>query len=121
MESIHRTVLLNEAIESLNLSQGESIVIDGTFGGGGHSLEILKRYPKAKIIAIDQDKGVFEKALNKFKGFEDRIFFVNANFRDLGKEGSKDFAVLIPICHCNNLQLSVLVRHNNYSGTIFEH
>jgi len=82
MESVHKTVLLNETIENLNLSEN-AVVIDGTFGGGGHSLEILKRYPHAKIIAIDQDRGAFEKAKDKFKGLENRISFINANFRDL--------------------------------------
>jgi len=90
MESIHQTVLLNETIEGLNLPKEDSIVIDGTFGGGGHSLEVLKRYPKAKIIAIDQDKSVFEKAETKFKDFKDRIFFLNGNFKNLGAENSKD-------------------------------
>ena len=91
VKSVHQTVLLNETIEGLNLPKGDSVVIDGTFGGGGHSLEILKRYSQARIIAIDQDKGVFEKAKDKFKGFENRICFVNDNFRNLGAEDSKDF------------------------------
>lgn len=105
MESVHKTVLLNEAIENLNLpasppaspslggSQGgpeNAIVIDGTFGGGGHSLEILKKYPKAKIIAIDQDKSAFEKAENKFKSSDKSISFHNANFRDLDEVLKKE-------------------------------
>ncbi len=89
MESVHRTVLLNETIESLNL-ENKSIVLDATFGGGGHSREILERYPKIKIIALDQDKSVWEKAKSKFKGFEKRIFFVNKNFRDLDSEEKVD-------------------------------
>jgi len=83
MESVHKTVLLNETIEGLNLKPN-SIVLDCTFGGGGHSLEILRRHPKAKVIAIDQDKSAWEKAKSKFKGLEDRITFVNANFGNLG-------------------------------------
>ena len=91
MDSIHQTVLLNETIEGLNLpKERESIVIDGTFGGGGHSLEILKRYPKIKIIAIDQDKGTFEKAQGKFKGLENRISFINENFRDIDDSLAKN-------------------------------
>ena len=82
MESVHQTVLLNETIEGLSL-HSESVVLDCTFGGGGHSLEILLNYPKAKVIAIDQDKSTFEKAKKKFQGLENRITFVNANFRDL--------------------------------------
>jgi len=91
MESVHRTVLLNETIEGLNLSD-KSIMLDATFGGGGHSKEILEKYPNVKIIAFDQDKSAWEKARGKFKGLEKRIFFVNANFRDLDdKDNLKNF------------------------------
>ncbi|MFA6353508.1 MAG: 16S rRNA (cytosine(1402)-N(4))-methyltransferase RsmH [Candidatus Paceibacterota bacterium] len=86
MESIHKTVLLNETTEGLNL-QDNSLVLDCTFGGGGHSKEILLRYPNSKVIALDQDNTVWEKAKDKFKGLESRITFVNANFRDLKTKG----------------------------------
>lgn len=82
--SVHETVLLHETIDGLNLNE-KSIVIDSTFGGGGHSAEICKRYPKIKIIAIDQDARAFEKAKGKFKGAKCDISFVNDNFRNLGK------------------------------------
>ncbi|MDD5721278.1 MAG: 16S rRNA (cytosine(1402)-N(4))-methyltransferase RsmH [Candidatus Pacebacteria bacterium] len=76
-ESIHQTVLLNETIEGLNLKI-DSVVLDCTFGGGGHSLEILKRFPKVKIIALDQDKGVW-------RNNDKRISFHNENFSNLDK------------------------------------
>ena len=82
MASIHRTVLLKEAIDGLNLT-GKSVVVDATLGGGGHSLEICKRYPGVKIIAFDQDKSVFKKAKSKFKNLDCNISFVEANFRNL--------------------------------------
>jgi 16S rRNA (cytosine1402-N4)-methyltransferase len=88
MKSIHKTVLLNETIEGLNL-KSNSVVLDCTFGGGGHSAEICKRYPKVKIIAFDQDKSAFEKAKDKFKSLDCEINFVNANFKDLDKFVSK--------------------------------
>ncbi|MSU44882.1 16S rRNA (cytosine(1402)-N(4))-methyltransferase [Candidatus Nomurabacteria bacterium] len=81
----HKTVLLQEAIEGLNLDS-KSIVVDATFGGGGHSLEICKRFPNAKIIALDQDSGAFQKAESKFKDLYCNITFVNENFRNLDKE-----------------------------------
>ena len=89
MESIHRTVLLNESIEGLNLSKN-SVVVDATFGGGGHSLEICKRYKGIKIIALDQDKGAWDRAKSKFVGLDCDITFINTNFRDL-QEALKDF------------------------------
>ncbi len=82
-ESIHRTVLLKETIEGLNLSSEKEIILDGTFGGGGHSLEICKKYPHIKIIALDQDNDVFSKTKNKFKDLNCLISFFNLNFRDL--------------------------------------
>lgn len=84
METVHKTVLLNEAIEGLNLKKN-SIVVDGTFGGGGHSIEICKRFPDVKIVAIDQDKGAFSKAKHKFEDKKCDITFVNENFRNLDK------------------------------------
>ena len=77
MESIHRTVLLNETIEGLNL-KSDCVVLDCTFGGGGHSREVLRRFPKARIIALDQDKSVW-------KNDDARISFHNENFSNLDK------------------------------------
>ena len=88
--SIHKTVLLNETIEGLNLTT-KSVVLDGTFGGGGHSAEICRRFPGVKIIALDQDQSVFEKAKDKFKNLDCDISFSNENFRDL--ENSINFPV----------------------------
>ncbi|MEK7190553.1 MAG: 16S rRNA (cytosine(1402)-N(4))-methyltransferase RsmH [Patescibacteria group bacterium] len=82
MDSVHRTVLLNETIAGLDLHPGY-LVLDCTFGGGGHSREILEKYPNVKIIALDQDQNAWEKAKSKFKGLEGRITFLNKNFRDI--------------------------------------
>ncbi len=83
-ESIHKSVLLKETIEALNLHE-DSVIIDATFGGGGHSIEILEKYPNLKIIALDQDGTVWSKAQSKLKGKEKRIRFININFRDIDK------------------------------------
>ncbi len=91
----HKTVLLQETIEGLNL-KSNSIVLDCTFGGGGHSLEICKRFPDTKIIALDQDKSVWGKDLDIRCPLGHRmsksmsksgcnISFHNANFRDLDR------------------------------------
>ncbi len=85
--SVHKSVLLNETIEGLNIAlEKEAIVIDGTFGGGGHSGEILERYPHAKIIAFDNDKSVWgkNKAIDFLKS-NSRITFHNENFRNIDK------------------------------------
>ena len=89
MKSVHKTVLLNETIEGLNLKPN-SVVLDCTFGGGGHSKEILQRYPNVRIIAMDQDNSAWGKAKSKFKGLEKRITFINANFKDLDESEKVD-------------------------------
>lgn len=92
MHSIHKTVLLNETIEGLlahrSFSGGGNkklVVVDGTFGGGGHSAMICQSHKGVKVIAIDQDKSAFEKAGDKFEGLKCDITFVNDNFRNIDK------------------------------------
>jgi 16S rRNA (cytosine1402-N4)-methyltransferase len=61
--TIHKTVLLNEAIESLNLKQG-MVAIDATLGGGGHASKVLEKIGEGgKLIAFDLDID----AINRFK------------------------------------------------------
>jgi len=84
-ESIHRTVLLKETIDGLNLKPDpDSVVLDATFGGGGHSMEILRRFPRAKVIALDQDKNAWKKN-DLLAQAGSRISFHNENFRNLDK------------------------------------
>jgi 16S rRNA (cytosine1402-N4)-methyltransferase len=84
--TIHKTVLLNETIDGLNLAgKANPVVLDCTFGGGGHSELVLEKFPEAVVVALDQDKGAFERAKHKFSKAGSRITFVNMNFRDLDK------------------------------------
>ncbi|MEK7140611.1 MAG: 16S rRNA (cytosine(1402)-N(4))-methyltransferase RsmH [Patescibacteria group bacterium] len=89
MSSVHRSVLLNEIMAGLLASQKAGnknlVVVDGTFGGGGHSAEICRRNKGVKIIAIDQDKGAWKSAQDKFEDSDCDIKFINGNFRDLGE------------------------------------
>lgn len=85
-KSVHKSVLLKESIEGLNLSpKDKKVVVDGTFGGGGHSIEILKNFPNIHVIGIDQDKSAWDKAKDKFQNVKDRFTFVNGNFRNIKK------------------------------------
>ena len=51
----HIPALLNESIDGLNI-RPDGIYVDVTFGGGGHSMEILKRLKTGRLIAFDQDE-----------------------------------------------------------------
>lgn len=71
----HDPVLLKESIEGLNI-KGEGIYIDATYGGGGHSREILKHIDKGSLIAFDQDQ---DALVNEAE--DDRLILINQNFR----------------------------------------
>jgi 16S rRNA (cytosine1402-N4)-methyltransferase len=71
----HQPVLLNESIEGLNIKKG-GIYIDATFGGGGHSNEILKYIGKGSLIAFDQDQDAMKNKLD-----DQRLTLINQNFR----------------------------------------
>ncbi|MFH0969280.1 MAG: 16S rRNA (cytosine(1402)-N(4))-methyltransferase RsmH [Patescibacteria group bacterium] len=85
--SVHKSVLLKESIESLNLKSGD-IVVDATLGGGGHSEAILEKIGETGIlIAIDADSNAIEKFKSKVKSQKSKvwgkIFLVNDNFANL--------------------------------------
>lgn len=85
--SIHKPALLKEVIERLKLKK-DSIVVDATFGGGGHSQAILDKIgDKGKLIAIDADSEAIERFKLKAKSeklkVKGRIFLINDNFTNL--------------------------------------
>lgn len=74
--SYHNPVLLEETVDGLNI-QPSGVYVDVTFGGGGHSREILKRLgPNGKLYAFDQDKDALENKID-----DERFTLVNENFR----------------------------------------
>lgn len=79
MEFSHIPVLLNEAVDSLNIKP-DGIYIDGTAGGGGHSAEILKRLgSNGKLISIDQDPTAIAAVTKRFQD-DNRSVIVQSNF-----------------------------------------
>ncbi len=73
----HIPALLKESIDGLNI-QPDGIYVDVTFGGGGHSVEILKHLKNGRLVAFDQD----EDASRNIPA-DDRFLFLNQNFRFL--------------------------------------
>jgi 16S rRNA (cytosine1402-N4)-methyltransferase len=73
----HKPVLLNECLDLLDIKPGGTYV-DATFGGGGHSREILKRLEDGRLIAFDQDE---DASLNRPE--DPRFTLVSHNFRFL--------------------------------------
>lgn len=73
----HIPALLSESIEGLNI-RPDGIYVDATFGGGGHSMEILKRLKTGKLVAFDQDDDALVNVPD-----DGRFIFLNQNFRFL--------------------------------------
>lgn len=74
----HNPVLLTETVDGLNI-KSNGVYVDVTFGGGGHSKEILRRLgPDGKLFAFDQDTDALQNDLK-----DDRFQLINANFRDI--------------------------------------
>ena len=90
----HITVLLDEAVEALDIQEGD-VIVDATLGAGGHTLKILEKVGEiGKIIAFDLDKQAIEEFIdmngfemksvgNIFTGLGGRLILVNDNFKNI--------------------------------------
>lgn len=80
MEFAHRSVLLDETVENLNIKP-DGIYVDGTLGGGGHAYEVCKRLgTKGRLIGIDQDGEAICAATKRLESFADRVTIVRNNY-----------------------------------------
>lgn len=80
MEFKHKSVLLFETIDNLNIKP-DGIYVDGTLGGGGHSFQILKRLGEGgRLIGIDQDEDALKAAGERLAIFEDKVTTVRSNY-----------------------------------------
>ncbi len=73
----HKSVLLKESVDALEVSH-DGVYVDVTFGGGGHSREILTRAEDCSLYAFDQDEDALENELD-----DDRLTLIHSNFSDL--------------------------------------
>jgi len=81
----HISVLLNESIDGLDIKSGD-IIIDGTLGGGGHTLEMIKRFgSKIKIICLDLDSDAITRAKKLIDETDSNVVFKNIGFQDMDK------------------------------------
>ena len=83
MEFKHKSVLLNETIDGLNIKP-DGIYVDGTLGGAGHAYEVCRRLgEKGSIVGIDQDAAAIEAASARLKDFEEKVTIVRSNYCDM--------------------------------------
>lgn len=85
---MHKTVLLNEAIDNLNINE-DGIYVDATLGFGGHSGLILKRIKRGFLFAFDQDDMAIEASQKKLSGISSNYEIIKSNFANLKEELSK--------------------------------
>ena len=92
MEFRHYSVLLEETIEQLHI-RPDGIYVDGTLGGGGHSLEICRRLTGGHLYGIDQDDAAIAAATERLTSFGDKVTILRNNYcnmvqalRELGVE-----------------------------------
>ena len=84
MEFSHKSVLLNECIEGLCI-RPDGIYLDGTLGGAGHSLEIVKRLTTGRLIGVDRDTTALEAARQRLAPYMSKVTLVHSNFRELDR------------------------------------
>lgn len=82
MEFKHIPILLDKVIDGLKIKK-DGIYVDGTLGGAGHSIEIVKRLDKGKLIGIDQDTDALDKASQVLKDHKDKVVLVHDNYKNI--------------------------------------
>lgn len=82
MDFVHKSVLLNESIEGLNIKP-DGIYVDGTLGGAGHSSHILEKLsPNGRLIGIDRDEDALKAAKEKLANYEN-VTYYHGNHDDI--------------------------------------
>ena len=82
MEFHHKSVLLDECIQGLNIKPA-GIDLDGTLGGAGHSSQIVRRLTTGRLIGVDRDQVALEAAAQRLAPWKERVTLVHSNFKDI--------------------------------------
>ena len=79
---VHRSVLVAEVVEFLNV-RPDGTYIDATLGGGGHAEAILQRLARGKVLGIDRDPAALGHAQGRLQAFGDRLMVAQGNFAEI--------------------------------------
>lgn len=86
MEFAHIPVMLNECLEGLNI-KADGTYVDGTVGGAGHSIEIVKRLSdNGRLICVDKDEDALKAAGERLAPYKDRVTFIHDDYKNLVNE-----------------------------------
>ena len=80
MEPVHQPVLVSEVLELLAPDDDGRLLIDATVGEGGHSVCFLQRFPRIRVVGIDADEVMLERARQRLAEFEGRVALVHQWF-----------------------------------------
>ncbi|PJZ69391.1 16S rRNA (cytosine(1402)-N(4))-methyltransferase [Leptospira perolatii] len=89
MEPVHYSVLYREILsffQEVFSKDQELLFLDGTAGEGGHSLHLLEQFPNSKVVLLDRDLVMLNRAMTRLNSFRDRIIPIEANFSEVGPE-----------------------------------
>ena len=82
----HKSVLLYETVDSLNI-RPDGIYVDGTLGGGGHAYEVCRRLGEhGRLIGIDQDADAIAAATKRLEPFADKVTVVRSNYENIASD-----------------------------------
>ena len=114
----HKSVLLNETVDSLCVKP-QGIYVDGTLGGGGHASEVAARLGDGgRLIGIDQDADAIAAASERLAPFGDKITVVRSNYERIAQvlEGNLPIGYcLFPQCEMVGIKLKLY----NFKSTLF--
>ena len=80
MEFVHKSILLDEVIENLNIRE-DGCYVDGTLGGAGHSYQICTHLgEKGRLVGIDQDADAIQAATKRLEPYKDKVSIVRSNY-----------------------------------------
>lgn len=105
----HIPVLLNEALDLLRPSEGGKL-LDGTFGGGGHSSAFLDAGEGVTVVALDRDPDALIRAKDRMSGYGDRFRIVQMNFGDLADLDESGFDGIFFDFGLSSFQLDTISR-----------
>jgi len=93
----HKSVMVDQVISSINNFPQQSnksfVGIDATLGGGGHSYELLNKFPNLQMIGLDQDPCAIKAASKKLNIFKNRIQITTTNFSDFKPKEKVSFVI----------------------------